>query len=87
MLKEAETEETIGFYAKLLSLQAFQFNRARAPCFPSGYAYGAKTPTSSQTHCKLIVLTANAFLGSALFVISNFDTSKKVVKPPQKLLF
>ena len=36
MLKE--TEETIVFFVTFLSLVAFQFEGARAPCLP-GYAY------------------------------------------------
>ena len=38
MLKEAETEETIGFVSSFLSLVAFQLGRGRPE--PPSYAYG-----------------------------------------------
>ena len=40
VLKETETEKTIVFFVKFLSLVAFQLGRARAPC-PPGYAYAS----------------------------------------------
>ena len=39
MLKETETEETIGFVSSFLSLVAFQLEGA-GPLGPPGYAYG-----------------------------------------------
>ena len=40
MLKETETEGTIGFFVTVLSLVKFQLGRGRTPCHPPlGYVY------------------------------------------------
>ena len=52
MLKETETEETIGFFVTFLSMVKFQLGRGRTPCpHPLGYAYAPSEENKKGT-CK-----------------------------------
>ena len=72
MLKETETEETIGFFVTLLSLVASQLGEGGWPPIPPGYAY-------IQQCCFCLLHTKKIICFSIWVFLRNWSTHNRMM--------